>query len=118
MNPYDKYLTSEDHLQIQICHYIRWKYRGAVIHHSPNSGKRTLFEQYKIKALGVSAGFPDILVFYPPKTKIIAVELKAGKNKATEHQKKWIEFLNDIGIRAKVCTGYEETKSFIDEELN
>jgi hypothetical protein len=110
--------ASEDHLQIQICHYIRWKYRGAVIHHSPNSGKRTLFEQYKIKALGVSAGFPDILVFYPPKTKIIAVELKAGKNKATEHQKKWIEFLNDIGIRAKVCTGYEETKSFIDEELN
>jgi hypothetical protein len=116
-NPYSKFLTPEDHVHIQVCEYIKWKYRGAVVHHSPNSGKRSYFEQYKLKALNVSAGFPDLIVFYPKSkgSKVIAIELKAGKNKATDYQKAWIDHLNSTGVPARVCTGFDQAKEFVDE---
>jgi hypothetical protein len=114
-NPFDKYLGPEDHVQLQVCEYVRLQYRGAEIHHSPNEGKRSKFEQYKISRLGVSSGFPDLFIVY--KGKAIAPELKAGKNKATVNQERWIRVLNDAGIPSKVCTGFDEAKKFIDQEF-
>lgn len=111
----EKYLGPEDRLQISVCTYIRLQYKGARVHHSPNEGKRGYVEQYKIRNMGVSSGFPDLLIFYNGKT--IVIELKAGKNKATDSQKDWLEFLASIGIPAAVCTGFDEAKTFIDKQL-
>ena len=115
-NAYSKYLGPEDLLQIEVCNYIKWKYRGAVIHHSPNRGKRTPFEQYKLKALHTSAGFPDLFIVH--KGKAFCIELKAKGGKATELQRIWIETLNRNGIPARVCVGYDESVAFIDEQLS
>jgi len=115
MSGVDKYLGKEDTLQISVCRWIRLQYPTAWVHHSPNEGKRGYVQQYKIKNMGVSSGFPDLLIFQDKK--IIAVELKAGKNKATTNQSMWLEFLNAVGIPAKVCTGIEEAMSFINEQL-
>lgn len=118
-NPFEKYLGPEDHVHIQVCEYVKWKYRGAVVHHSPNAGKRTPFERWKLERLSVSAGFPDLIIFYPQASvKTIALELKAGKGKATAYQLAWVEHLNAAGIPAKVCTGYEEAIRFIDQQFN
>src|SRR5882757_6319460 len=110
-NPIEKYLGPEDHLHIQICKYVLFTYQGCRIHHSPNEGKRTWVQQYRIKHLGVSPGFVDLLLFY--KGKIIAPELKVGKNKATKNQQDWIALLNFYKIPSKVCTGFDDTKNFI-----
>jgi hypothetical protein len=107
-------LRPEDRLHSSVCEYILFKYPGAKIHHSPNEGKRTAFERYLMKVLHVSSGFPDLLVFY--KGKIIAIELKAGKNKMTPNQVRWISCLNNY-FPAACCTGFDEASKFIDTHL-
>lgn len=107
-------LRPEDRLHSNVCDYILYKYPGAVIHHSPNEGKRTAFERYLIKVLHVSAGFPDLLVFY--KGKIIAIELKAGKNIMTPNQRKWVALL-DAYFPTRCCVGFDDAARFIDEQL-
>jgi len=110
-------LYPETVLHKQVCKYIRYQYPYLLIHHSPNEGKRTVFQQSLIKSLGVSSGFPDLLLFNPKGNsdiKVVAIELKAGKNKATENQEKWIVALNNCGIPAKVCSGFDDAKIFID----
>jgi hypothetical protein len=114
-NPYEKYLGPEDRCQIQVCQYATLQYKGIMVHHSPNSGKRSKFEQYRLKILGVSSGYPDLVLVY--KGLKIALELKVGKNKATEKQEKWIEALNKAGIPAKVCVGFDQSKEFIDKHF-
>lgn len=111
----DKYLGPEDHLHIGVCTYLRHQYSGCTIHHSPNEGKRGPVSRYKITHMGVSAGFPDLLVIY--RGKVIAIELKAGKNKPTEAQLDWLLLLNAIGITAQCCTGFESAKEFIDQQF-
>lgn len=107
-------LRPEDRLHASVCDYILFKYKGAVIHHSPNEGKRTRWEQYLMKVLHVSSGFPDLLIFY--KGKVIALELKAGKNRMTANQQGWIDLLNQY-FPAGCGYGFDEAIKFIDEHL-
>ena len=118
MNAFTKYLGPEDHLHIQVVNYIKWKYRGAVVHHSPNEGKRSPFERWKIEQLHVSPGFPDLIIFNPPLQLTLAIELKTEKNRRKNpNQEAWIETLNQTGIPAKKCFGYDEAVQFLDQHL-
>lgn len=76
--------------------YISIKYSGSFAVHIPNEGKRTKFEQYKLKSLGVMAGMPDVMIFDPKGIYSgLAIELKAGYNKPTENQKKCLRELEN-----------------------
>jgi len=112
VNPFSRRLRPEDKLHASVCDYILWTYPGAVIHHSPNEGKRTAFERYLMKVLRVSSGFPDLLIFYHGQ--MIAIELKTGKNSMTVNQQRWIAMLNEY-FPASCCTGFDEATAFIDE---
>ena len=119
MNPYSKYLKPEDHLHIQVMGYIKLQYPKAIPHHSPNEGKRTKFEQYLLKMLGVSSGFPDIFIPEPRGTRCgLFVELKAGKNKPTENQTKWLNYLSKNNYYAVVCYSFDEARGIIDTYMN
>ena len=50
-NPFAKYLGKEDVLQNQVMRYIGLKYPKTLFTHVANEGKRTPFEQYKMKYL-------------------------------------------------------------------
>jgi hypothetical protein len=114
-NPFARFLGPEDHLQIQVVKYALLQYRGIKIHHSPNEGRRTPFEQYKLKALNASPGWADLILCY--KGKMIAIELKAGKNKATDYQKEWLNTFNECGIPADECNTFEKAIAFIDQHF-
>ena len=115
MNPFDKYLKLEDHIQINVCNYIAYAYPYAVVHHSPNEGKRTKFEQYLIRLLKVMSGFPDLVIFADNK-RVLFIELKTLKNKnVSATQKWWNETLTKFGFDAHVCYGFDEAKTVIDE---
>lgn len=114
INPFSRRLRPEDRLHANVCDYILFKYPGAVIHHSPNEGKRSAFERYLMKVLHVSSGFPDLLVFY--KGVVIAVELKEGKNTMTVNQKRWIALLSQY-FPAACCTGFDAATRFIDSHF-
>lgn len=86
--------------------------------HVPNGGKRDKATAIALKRQGVKAGVPDIFLPVPRNGYHgLCIELKAGKNKPTQNQKKWIEFLNKQGYYAVVCYGWEEAAKEIDKYL-
>lgn len=71
-------------------------------------------QKRKNKMLGVSAGVPDLFVIV--NGQLCAIEMKRKKKSSTSQaQKEWITALNDAGIPARVCKGFEEAKDFIEE---
>lgn len=112
--PFSRRLRPEDVLHANVCKYILFKYPGAVIHHSPNEGKRSAFERYMLKVLHVSSGWPDLIIFY--KSTMIAIELKEGKNKLTDNQRRWLTILSHF-MPVNCCTGFDEAVKFIDAQL-
>lgn len=84
----------------------------------PNGGHRHKAVAGKLKAEGVKAGVPDIVL---PVARggfnALFIELKAGKNKATPKQAEWIERLGEAGNMALVCHGWESAKRVIEGYL-
>ena len=118
-NPYAKYLGKEDILQNQVMRYIGLKYPGTLYTHVANEGKRTRFEQYKMKYLGTKAGIPDIMIFNPNNTKNgLAIELKAGYNKPTENQKRWLKWLENANWVAVWHNNFDLCVETIDKYFN
>lgn len=118
-NPFAKYLGKEDVLQNQVMRYIGLKYPKALFTHVANEGKRTPFEQYKMKYLGTKPGIPDIMIFDPNETKNgLAIELKAGYNKPTENQKKWLKSLENKNWIAVWSNNLDECIEIIDKYFN
>lgn len=74
----------------------------------------------KLKAMGKSAGVPDMLIFLDDG--LLAIELKKAEKKGTkvsDAQKQWIENLNKLSwARAYVCYGAEQAIKLIQECLN
>lgn len=112
--------ASEQITLIRWCELQKGKYPElGLIFHVPNGGTRNKFEAANLKKQGVKAGVPDLfLPVVRGKYHGLFIELKYGKNKATEKQKEWIEKLNKQGYYAVVCTGFEEAKKVIQEYIN
>lgn len=122
-NNFSAYLGHEDRLQIAVCEYVKLQYPKCVINHSPNEGKRSKFERFKIKALHVSAGFPDL--FIVGYGKLLLLELKIDENKALKqrkgklsiNQEMWLRTLTENGITCGVAYGFDEAKKIIDNQF-
>ena len=118
-NPFAKYLGKEDVLQNQVMRYLGLKYPKTLFTHVANEGKRTPFEQYKMKYLGTKPGIPDIMIFEPNETKNgLAIELKAGYNKPTENQRKWLKELENNNWVAVWSINLDECIEIIDKYFN
>lgn len=82
----------------------------------PNGGKRSLKEAYFLKLEGCSAGVPDLCIPKPnAKHHGLFIEMKYGKNKPTENQKEWIEYLNSVGYLAVVCYSADEAFKLLNK---
>lgn len=89
-----------------------------LMYHIPNGGKRDLGTAIKLKAEGVKAGVPDIHLPVARGGYIgLYIELKAGKNKATDNQKGWLERLAKQGHRTCVCYGWESASEVLIKYL-
>lgn len=87
----------EDDLQRAVCAFLdRALVPPAFYFAVPNGGKRNAREAARMKAMGVKAGAPDLLIFGPQPHKAttfcrgemvcIGIELKAGKGRITKAQ--------------------------------
>lgn len=90
----------------------------ALLYHIPNGGSRNKIEAANLKRQGVKAGVPDICL---PVARGgyhgLYIELKAGRNKATEKQRQWLTALEREGYQAVVCYGWEVAKKAIEDYL-
>lgn len=102
--------------------FVNWlKSRGIRYAATPNGGKRHLGTARKLKAEGVTAGFPDITIFpFPnaPCQPVLYIEMKREKGgRVSEAQQDWIDYimqLNRMGYlcRVQVCHGFEAARAF------
>ena len=90
-----------------------------LMHHIPNGGSRNKQEAANLKKQGVKSGVPDICLPVPRgKYHGLYIEMKAGKNKATDNQSKWLEALNNQGYVAVVCVGCAQAVEVITKYLS
>ncbi len=89
-----------------------------LMYHVPNGGSRHPKEAANLKRQGVKPGVPDICL---PVARGgyhgLYIEMKAGKNKATEYQKQWMAELNEQGYLAVVCYGWQEAADVLKKYL-
>lgn len=89
-----------------------------MMYHIPNGGKRNRAEAARLKRQGVKAGVPDICLPVPRYGfHGLYIELKAGDNKPTEKQSKWISLLQKQGYATAVCVGWVAAKETISKYL-
>lgn len=111
--------------------FVQWcRLNKIIVHHSPlefsSSTRSVKIRAIKMKRLGTSKGFPDLLVFVPIKGATgevdsyqpLAIEMKRQKYSTTsKEQKEWLEILEMAGIPSRVCKGAGEAIEFVENML-
>lgn len=104
---------------IQWCELSKSKYKDLdLIYAVPNGGSRHKLEAIKLKREGVKSGVPDLLlpvIILKYEYYGLYIEMKYGKNKTSENQKKYIERLKNQGYKVEVCYGFYEAKLVIEK---
>lgn len=107
-------------------HPICKKYLFAI----PNGGKRHIVTATKLKAQGVKAGVPDLLLAYPSGVYHgLFIELKRrakskleggsrGRGTLTAEQMIMLKYLNDVNYLAQVAYGAEQAWKIITDYLD
>lgn len=94
--------------------FVQWlEAKGYKFTSIPNSTfTRSWKQKLHNRAVGLRAGFPDLIVI--AEGKIMCVEMKRRKgSKLTPAQSQWIEALNAAGLPTQVCYGVEEAIAFV-----
>ncbi len=87
-------------------------------HAIPNGGSRNIKEAAKLKREGVRSGILDICLPYPSKGfHSLWIEMKYGKNKLSDNQKEFKEYLDANNYKTAVCYSWIEAKEVIQEYL-
>ncbi len=84
----------------------------------PNGGHRHKAIAAKLKAEGVRRGVPDLCLPVPRNgAHGLWIELKTQTGRPTPEQQIWIHALRREGYAAKICRGWEEARSVIENYL-
>ena len=90
-----------------------------LLFHIPNGGDRGKAEAGRLKAQGVKAGVPDLMLPVPRGGYHgLFIELKADKGRLSEAQKEWIQELQQQGYAATCCKGLDEAMNTITRYMN
>lgn len=122
MNNMNVPLESEEQIA-----FVQWcRLNSIIVHHSPlefNSSSRAVkVRAIKMKKMGASKGFPDLLIFIPVRGitghidsyQMCAVEMKRIKGSTTSpEQKEWLKILELAGIPCAICKGAEKAIDFV-----
>lgn len=123
-------LSPEESLQVECAHFLSLMCPDVLFWHTPNENKllstlspiRRMLLQKKMFLMGVRSGVPDLtihwqapshwvhagMVIQPLLPRTLYIELKAGKNRATDSQKEIAERLTSMGIPICLCRSFKE----------
>lgn len=103
---------TESALHEQIVGFLAYALpESALVHHSPNEGKRGPRAQGELKRSGCLKGFPDLLILWNGNSYFL--ELKRPGGKLTPEQKVLLNTLNDMGFRAAVANSLELAEAYL-----
>lgn len=112
----------EDRLQIS-CRYwfdLQYPKYSLLLHHSPNEGLLPLVARdgAKRKAMGVRAGFPDLILEVPSRYyHALAIELKSRKGRQSDGQRRWQKAFEGVGGKYAVARSLEEFMAIVNEYM-
>lgn len=113
-------LHPETVLQIQIMDYIRFQFPDIEPYcfHFANERKCSIQQGVILKRMGVKPGVSDIFIAVSRgKHKGLWIELKAGKNRITEHQKNFMSLMKEQEYLTVCINGFEDAIAFIKDYL-
>jgi len=86
----------------------------------PNGGFRFKAEAARLKASGVKAGVPDVVLPHPNfKWAGLFIEMKRKVvGRLQDNQGEWIDYLRSVGYRVEICYGWQEAVKVIEDYLN
>lgn len=131
--PEGTYVGSESSFQKSAIKLVRSiaKCDPRLVAHIPNGGQRTIMAGARLKAEGVVAGYPDIMVFNTRRLIFkeeggvssqlfvgLAIELKIWHNRPSPEQEAIHELLRGQGWRVVVCYGLGEVEQVTREYFN
>ena len=89
-----------------------------LLFHIVNEGKRSPRYGAELKRQGLKSGVPDLFLPVARNNKHgLFLEMKVGRNKCTDNQKKWIRALMEQGYEVKVVYSCEEAIQVIKKYL-
>lgn len=81
----------------------------------PNGGHRHIRVAMKLKRTGVKPGVMDVfLPFASGKYHGLWIEMKWGKNKTSEAQDRYLQYLKEAGYMAGVCYSWQDAAKLIE----
>jgi len=109
---------NESKLQSSCVKYFRYNYRDLVLYSIPNGGLRDKRNAVVLKREGVLPGVPDLFLAHSSNGYHgLYIELKVGKNKLTDHQKRVINKLEKENYKVVVCYSLDEFITAVREYL-
>lgn len=112
---------SESQIQQSLMDWWRLAHKGLGVPHEgllmafPLQGKRTPRNGARMKAEGLRAGTPDLLLAVStPKDSGLWIELKKPGGKASTEQKSMLYILAGQGYEAQICVGFDEARAAIE----
>lgn len=98
---------SEDEIQIEVVKRLRAAGNCAFFHVA-NERRTSPRQGAKLKAMGVSAGVPDLILVSTAPFGTYALELKADKGRLSDAQREWLDTLRHVGWSTAVTYGLRE----------
>ena len=112
---YTKFLGPEDHHHKSVITYLAHQYPESFWFHPPQEAKRSRFEQWKAKWLGLRPGIVDFIILEPMgEYHGLVLELKAGRNTPTPHQEKFLQNAKARGYAAAWSSTFDQSKEILD----
>ena len=112
----------EDNIQIACVTWFSFQYPDIAIllHHSPNGGKRNIREAARFKAMGVRAGFPDLILLYPSSGYnglLIEMKTEEKSSRQSPNQKAYQQAATSHGYKYIVCRSFDDFNKEVKEYL-
>lgn len=111
----------EHRIQVSCVNWFDWTHRdiSKSLLSFANGGKRDAVTGAKLKAEGVRAGAPDLILLLPRgKYHALAIEMKTPKGRQSPAQKEWQAYFESMGGKYVVCRSLEEFIEAIESYLN
>ena len=108
----------EDDLLMAVVRYLKLQYPYVLFTHIANERKASPIAGARLKAKGVMAGMPDLLIFRRSYCFIgLAIELKIAPNKLKPNQIIVLNQLESEGWQCNVCFDLDSAIEIIDNYL-
>ena len=112
-------MSNEEHnIQVACVRWFSYQYPElqGLLFAVPNGGRRDAVTGAKLKAEGVIAGVSDLILLVPSCNHgALMIEMKTGKGRQSEEQKRWQTIVERMGYRYVVCRSLDD---FIKEIKN